>query len=51
MVIGNPRHDLKYAEEEAREIAAELDTKALIGFAATTQRVLDDLGNAAVTAI
>jgi hypothetical protein len=48
LVAGNPLGDLKYSEEEAREVAAILETKALLGSNATKAKVKASLSEATV---
>ena len=48
LVIGNPLGDLKYAEQEAQEVAARLGTTYLIGDQATREAVLTRLADATV---
>ena len=43
LVVGNPRGDLRYAEQEAREVAAMLGVTPLVGPRATKAAVLDQL--------
>jgi len=40
LVVGNPRNNLDYAEEEAREVANRFETEPLLGKAATKSEVL-----------
>ncbi len=45
-MVGNPRGDLKFAENEARTVATRLGTQALIRRQATKQAVLNGLEGA-----